>query len=171
MLASEKLWIGGLVSAAVMVLVVSAYVFSNGYLHQYPIERVTGDSSFACDVTMRNAKFSTTIQMISNSRSSTKDNQAMFDMLNSQPFTLNIDLVQTAFTCEDSLVVQRLIAYTLTQLPIATCQTSHNNSILSLGISLPAQVISVQLTLPGSRTIGAIRIGLSGPSAVSADGR
>src|ERR1700722_17264825 len=85
-----QLWIGGLVSAAVVVLVVSAYVFSNGYLHQYPIERVTGDSSFACDVTMRNAKFSTTIQMISNSRSSTKDNQAMFDMLKSQPLTLNI---------------------------------------------------------------------------------
>lgn len=158
-------------SAAILILVVSAYVSSNGYFHQYPIESITGDDSFMCDVTMRNAKFTTTTQKTSNSQRSTKDNQAMFDMLNSQPFILKIDLVQTAFTCEDSLIVQRLIGYTLTELPISSCQSSYNNSIISLAITLPVQEISVQLTLPGSRTIGAIRIGLSGPSNVSEYGR
>ncbi len=158
-------------SAAIIILVFLAYVSSNSYFHQYPIENITGDTSFMCDVKMRNAKFSTTIQKTPNSPRSTKDNQAMFDMLNSQAFILKIDLVQTAFTCEDSLIVQRLNGYTLTQLPIATCQTSYSDSILSLAIPVPVHDISVQLTLPGTRTVGAIRLGLSGPSAVSADGR
>ncbi len=109
--------------------------------------------------------------MISNSRSSTKQNQVIFTMLNSQSFTLNIDLVQTAFICNDSLIVQRLIGSTLTPLPISACQTNHNGSILSLGIALPIQATSIQLTLPGSRTIGAIRLGLGGPSAISTDKR
>jgi len=95
----------------------------------------------------------------------------MFDLLDSQPFTLNIDLVQTAFTCQDSFYIQRLIGYTVTLVPINTCKMSHNETILSLAILLPVQEISVQLILPGLKTIGAIRIGLSGPSAKSEDGR
>jgi hypothetical protein len=95
----------------------------------------------------------------------------MFDMLNSQPFTLNIDLVQTAFTCNDSLIVQRLVSYTLKDLSISSCQTSYNDSILSLTVPLPIHTVTVQLTLLGLKTIGAIRLGLSGPPAVSTDNR
>jgi hypothetical protein len=165
------MWIGGLISAAIIVLVVSAYYFSNAYLHQYPIEHVTGNSSFACDVTLRNAKFSTTTQKRWDPGRSTKQSQSMFDLLNSQPFTLNIDLVQTAFTCKDSFYVQRLIGNRVTLVPINKCKASYNETILSLNIVLPVQEISVQLILPGLKTIGAIRIGLSGPSAKSEDGR
>jgi hypothetical protein len=95
----------------------------------------------------------------------------MFELLNSQSFTLNIDLVQTAFTCQDSLYVQRLTGYKSTPLDIFRCETIHNGTILSLGILLPAHDISLQLILPGLKTIGAIRLGLSGPSAVLEDGR
>jgi hypothetical protein len=165
------MWIGGLTSAAIIVLVVSAYNFSNAYLRQYPIEHVTGDSSFACDVTLRNAKFSTTTQKRWDSRRSTKVSQSMFDLLNSQPFTLNIDLVQTAFTCEDSFYVQCLNGNSVTLMPITTCETNYNETILSLTILLPVQEISVQLILPGLKTIGGIRIGLSGPSAETHNGR
>jgi hypothetical protein len=149
----------------------SAYVFSSKYSHQYPIEKTASDSSFACDVTLRNAKFSSTAQKVSNSRSSTKDIQAMFNMLESQSFTLNIDLVQTAFTCNDSLIVQHLLGYTLTDLSVSRCETSHNDSILSLAIPLPTHAISVQLTWLGLKTVGAVRLGLSGPSAISTDSR
>jgi len=95
----------------------------------------------------------------------------MFDMLNSQSLNLNIDLVQTAFTCNDSLTVQRSVGNTLQDLSIWTCQKSHNDSILSLVIPLSSHDISVQLSLPGLKTVGAIRIGLSGLSAVSTDNR
>jgi hypothetical protein len=165
------MWIGGLISAAIIVLVVSAYYFSNAFLHQYPIEHVTHNSSFACDVTLRNAKFSTTTQKRWDPRRSTKESQPMFDLLDAQPFTLNIDLVQTAFTCEDQFYVQRLNGYQITLVPITKCETSYNETILSLGILLPAQEVDVQLVLPGLKTVGAIRIGLSGPSAEIEDGR
>ncbi|CAM4911287.1 unnamed protein product [Rotaria socialis] len=166
-----EMWIGGLASAAIIVLVVSACTFSNAYLSQYPIEHVTKNSSFACDTTLRNAKFSTTMQNTWNSRRPQDESQLIFDLLNSQPFTLNIDLVQTAFTCQDSFYVQRITTYTTIQFPIAWCQTNYNNTTLSLAIVLPVHTISVQLILPGVKTIGAIRVGLSGPSAVEEDGR
>ena len=166
-----QLWIGGLVSTGIIVLVAFAYNFSNAYFHQYPIENVTRNSSFACDVTIRNAKFSTTMQKMPESNHSTKQNQPMFDLLNSQTFYLRIDLVQTAFTCQDSLAVYRHIDNQLSPLTISTCETSYNASILSLTVLLPTHAITVQLTLPGTRTVGAIRIGLIGQSAVSEDGR
>jgi hypothetical protein len=52
-----KLWIGGLVSSAVIVLAVAAYVFSTIYYHQYPIESMNGDASFGCDTEIMNAQF------------------------------------------------------------------------------------------------------------------
>ncbi|CAF1490762.1 unnamed protein product [Didymodactylos carnosus] len=50
-----ELWIRGLISFGIIVLVSFAYWFSNYYLKQYPIEK-SGDSTFACDTSMRNAK-------------------------------------------------------------------------------------------------------------------
>ena len=166
-----QLWFGGLVSAAIIVLIISAYHFSQAYLHQYPIENVTANSSFACDVTLRNAKFSTTIQKTPSSSHSSNVKKHIFDLLNSQPFTLNIDLIQTAFTCNDSLYVQRFAGFQSTSLPISKCEMIQNETILSLAILLPVQDIRIQLILPGLKTIGAIRLGLSGPSGVFEDGR
>lgn len=111
------------------------------------------------------------MQMAPNSRNSTKQNQFMFNMLNAQSFTLNIDLIQTAFTCNDSIIVQRFLGSKLTILPISACKSSYNESILSLAIVLSSQETGIQLVLPGSRTIGAIRLGLSGPSVISIDQR
>ncbi|CAF4564475.1 unnamed protein product [Rotaria magnacalcarata] len=171
LIGEGELWVGGLASTKVLVIVISVYNFSNQYFHQYPIEQVTSDSSFACDVTLRIAKFSTTMQMTSTSHNSTKQNQVIFNMLNTQSITLNVDLIQTAFICNGSLIVQRVVGSQPTQLPISVCETSHNDSILSLAIALPTQEVGIQLTLPGSRTVGAICLGLSGPLMMSTDKR
>ncbi|CAF1543520.1 unnamed protein product [Adineta ricciae] len=167
LIGEGQLWIGGLVSAAIVVLIVSAYVFSSKYTYEYPLEQSTSASAFACDVSLRNAKFSTTLQKLPSSRSATKDIQAIFDLLNLQSFTLNIDLVQTAFTCDDTLFVQRFIGYTETNLTISSCETRFNDSILSLAIRLPVQEISLQVTLLGLKTIGAIRLGLYGSGSTT----
>ncbi|CAF3803324.1 unnamed protein product [Rotaria sp. Silwood1] len=111
------------------------------------------------------------MQKMPGSSRSTKQNQAIFDLLNSQPFELKIDLIQTAFTCQDSLLVYHLIDYALLPISISKCETKYNGSIVSLTIPLPAHVISIQLMLPGLRTVGAIRMGLFGPSTVNEDGR
>ena len=129
------------------------------------------DSSFACDATIRNAQFSTTTQRQTDSRRSSRDIQNMFDMLKKQQLTLNIDLVQTPFTCNDSFIVEHLIGFTLTPLLISDCQARSNATIISLAIAVPAHNIAVRIILPGIKTVGAIRLGLSGPAAVSADER
>ncbi|CAF2969658.1 unnamed protein product [Rotaria sp. Silwood2] len=164
-------WIGGLISIAIITLVISASTFSSAFYRQYPIETTTSESSFACDVTLRNSKFSTTLQAMPQYHNSNKQIQPMFDLLNAQQFYLKIDFIQTAFTCQDSLTIYRIIDYILHVLPITKCETSHNSSILSLTIALPAQEITIQIILPGVRTVGAIRIGLIGPSNSSQDGR
>ncbi|CAF1259843.1 unnamed protein product [Adineta steineri] len=171
LIGEGELWIGGLISAAIIVLIISAYYFSNSYLQQYPIEQVTSNSSFACDITLRNAKFTTSTQKRWAPRRTTKESQSMFDLLDAQVFTLNIDLIQTAFTCDDSFYVQRFKGSKIIIIPITKCETNHNETILSLAILLPVQEISVRLVLPGLKTIGAIRIGVSGPSTELEDGR
>ncbi|CAF1167462.1 unnamed protein product [Adineta steineri] len=171
LIGEGEMWVGGLTSASIIVLAISAYYFSNAYLDQYPVEQVTKNSTFACDVTLRNAKFSTTAQKRWDPASSTKDSQTVFDLLNAQPFTLNIDLVQTAFNCQDTFYVLRNIGYKVVQVPIKNCQLNENETIMSLTIPLPVHEISVQLVLLGLKSVGAVRIGITGPSAQDNDGR
>ena len=119
---------------------------------------------------MLNAKFSSSIQLIGLSQTVTEAN-VLANMLANQPFTLKIDLINTAFTCNDSLIVYRLYAYTLMPIRIESCSSNHNESVLSLEILLSAHEIHVQLMLPGIRTIGAIRIGFQGPGMISPDNK
>lgn len=153
-----------------IVLIVSSYIFSSKYSSKYPIEEST-DSLFACDVNIRNAKFSTTVQKVAHSRHSTKDIDQIFDLLESQLFTLNVHLIQTAFICSHPITVHRLIGSTISTLPISNCQKTLNNTILSLSIPLPTQTIYLQISLFGAKTIGAISLGLRGPSNTSDNGR
>ncbi|UJR38772.1 hypothetical protein I4U23_031437 [Adineta vaga] len=171
LIGEGEVWIGGLITTAVIVFIISAYVFSNAYLHQYPIEQLKGNNSFACDVTLRNAKFTTTTQKRWDPRRTTKESQLIFDLLDSQLFTLNIDLIQTAYTCNDQFYLQRNDGYKIISISITTCTMNYNNTILSLEIVLPIHELSVQLVLLGLKTIGAIRLGLSAPEAEIEDGK
>ncbi|CAF5147019.1 unnamed protein product, partial [Rotaria sp. Silwood1] len=51
-----ELWIGGLASIAIVLIIAMAYAFAMSYLNQYPSEKV-GPSTFAYDTTIRNTKF------------------------------------------------------------------------------------------------------------------
>ncbi|CAF1310043.1 unnamed protein product [Didymodactylos carnosus] len=170
LIGEGELWIGGLVSIAIIILLTFAYLFSHAYYYRYPIEQVGSNPWFGCQNDMRNSKFSSSMQMMGLQRI-TKENDDIFDMLDRQPFTLNIDFINTAFTCNDSIVVQRLFAYTLMSLPITSCYSTKNESIISLVIPLPSHEIYLQLILPGVRTVGAIRLGLTGPGNTSDDER
>ncbi|CAF5057318.1 unnamed protein product, partial [Rotaria sp. Silwood1] len=63
LIGEGELWVGGLISFSVVVLVSFAYAFSNAYLKQYPIESST-DFYFACHRSIRNAKFQTHLQTL-----------------------------------------------------------------------------------------------------------
>ena len=151
-----ELWVGGLASFCIIVLVSFAHIFSHLYYKQYPIE-TSSDSSFACDLSLRNARFETSVQSLSVPHSHAE--QEMFELMNNQEFILNVDFVNTLINC-DAISIQMQLGKTWSTIRWLTCQ--NKNSILSLSIPLPYQHISVQILLEDIRTIGALRIGLAG---------
>ncbi|CAF3728793.1 unnamed protein product [Rotaria sp. Silwood1] len=156
LIGEGELWVGGLASFAVVVLVSFAYGFSNSYYKQYPIETST-DSYFACDLSTRNAKFQSSLQTLG--IPPTTAEKKMFDLLNEQSFSLNIEFINTLINC-DAISIQALYGTTWLTIRWSNCQ--NNSSILYLSIPLPFQHTSVQVTLDQIQTIGALRIGLSG---------
>ena len=154
-----ELWIGGLASIAVIVLVSFAYSFSNQFLKQYPVEE-TSDSHFACDLSLKNAKFDTNLQSLS--IQGTESEQKMFELLNNQNLSLNVDFINTLIDC-NAVSLQALFGTTWNVIRWDTCL--NHNSILSLTIPLPYQHISVQILIADIQTIGALRMGLSGPES------
>jgi hypothetical protein len=157
LIGEGEFWVGGLVSFSILVLVCYAYAFSNAYLKQYPIEG-SSPSYFACDTTMRNAKFGTNIQSLA--IPITDEEKEMFNLLNNQVFTLNIDFINTLIGC-NAISIEALFGLTWTTIRWLDC--NNVNNILTLTISLPYQQVSVRITADDINTIGGLRIGLSSP--------
>ena len=152
-----ELWIGGLTSIAVIVMTIMAYVFGISYLNQYPAELV-GASSFACDVDIRNAKYESNLKALAVPVSSAE--KPIFDALNQQSFTLQLDVVNTVFSCAKLSVAQTLGSSTV-QLQMSSCQQS--NGILSARTILSEHSPTIVWTLQDIQLIGGIRIGLQAP--------
>jgi hypothetical protein len=147
----------------VIVLVVSCYVFSAKYYNSYPIE-TAGPSTYTCDTSIRNAKFTSSLQ--SSSVPVSDDFQEMIDLLNNQAFKLNVAFINTVYNCTSDPIT---LAYLLGTkwLPISTnlsCNSS--NYILSISALLPFRPITVKFNLPNIYTIGGLRIGLSAPGQI-----
>jgi hypothetical protein len=141
----------------VIVLVCFAYSFSAQFLKQYPLE-YTSDSYFACDLSLRNAKFQTNIQSLS--IPATELEQKMMDLLNNQTFNLNVDFINTLMDCS---VVSLQTLYGTRWITSRWSTCNNHNSILSLTIPLSYQKISVQIFLADIQIIGGLRVGLYGP--------
>ena len=159
LIGEGEMWIGGMVSFSVVVLIAFAYAFSTLYLQQYPIES-SHDSSFACNPNLRNSKFSTQMQVIGIPLSD--EVQPIFDLLDRQPYTLNVDFVNTLFRCQQ-VSVQQTVGTVITLITAQNC--SEHGGILSVSVALPFHAISIQIILSGPLTVGGIRTGLSGPEA------
>ena len=156
LIGEGELWVGGLASFSVIVLITFACIFSQNYVKQYPIE-TSLESSFACDTTIRNAKFQTNVQSLAIPL--TAADQKMFDLLNNQQFFLNVDFINTAISCA-AVSSEALLGTTWTAIRWSSC--GNINFTLSLTVKLPYQHISVRIYIADSKTIGAIRIGLFG---------
>lgn len=98
LIGEGELWIGGLFSFALLVLITFGFWFGSAFLKQYPIETAT-DANFACDKSLRNAKFSSNLQLLAVLRSD--EDKMMFELLDEQNWTLIIDLIQTGFRCDE----------------------------------------------------------------------
>jgi hypothetical protein len=158
-----ELWIGGLATFCVFVLLISCYVFSAQYYNSYPIE-TAGPSTYTCDTSIHNAKFSSSLQ--SSSVPVSEDIQEMVDLLNDQAVNLNVDFLNTVYNCTSDAITLTYLLGT-TWLPVSTnfsCNSS--NYILSYSALLPFRQITVNFNLPNIYTIGGLRIGLSAPGQV-----
>jgi hypothetical protein len=148
---------GGLFSFAIVVLLLFAYVFSNSYVHLYPIEKLGGNATFVCDRTLKNAQFSSGLMSISVPPND--DEAPIFVMLDAQPFTLHIDLINTLFKCID--VTIRQIKDNILPIPISFCNDT--DSGVSFSLLLPSHTINLQVLLAGTKIIAGVRISLEGP--------
>lgn len=154
------MWVGGLTTFCVLVLCISCCVFSAKYYTSYPIETAE-PSTYTCDTTLRNAQFSSSLQ--SSSIPVSTDMQEMIDLLNDQTVNLTVAFINTVYNCTSDEATLTFFSGTKL-LPISldfSCSSS--NYIVSYSALLPFRSTTVQFTLPNTRIIGGIRIGLSAP--------
>ena len=134
-----------------------AYNFAISYLNQYPSEKV-GPSTFACDETIRNAKFESSLKSLAVPESEVE--QVMFEMLDDQEFTLQVEFVNTAMSCRKVSIVE-VIEWTTSVLSRMTCR--EDNGTVTARVVLPQHSITVRIVVSEVQVVGALRVGMIGP--------
>jgi hypothetical protein len=141
---------------AVLLITAMAYYFAISYMNQYPAEKV-GPSTFACDRTIRNAKFQSTLQ--ARSVPLKTEEEPIFTMLDRQNFTLYADFFNTAIDCR-SVSMYQIIESSTTPLKNVSC--SMLNGTLFTSVDLSEHEVKIRIVLNDNKLIGAVRMGLSG---------
>ncbi|CAF4599696.1 unnamed protein product [Rotaria socialis] len=142
LVAEGEHWIGGLFTLALIVLLIQIYVFANNFVFQYPAASV-GNSNFACDVTLRNA---------------------LYDLLNNQQWTLNVNLINTVIDCS-SISLCEIIGTSSIALSVATCKNV--NSVVKTTIVLSNDAEQLQIVINDINVIGGVSVGLTGPGSTA----
>ncbi len=97
LIGNGELWFGGLISFAIIALIIYVCWFATVFVTKYPIE-TSSDADFACDTSLRNAQFSTALQLLATIKSD--EETPIFDMLDMQEFTMTVNFIQTGYTCD-----------------------------------------------------------------------
>ena len=134
-----------------------AYHFALSYLNQYPAEKV-GPSSFACDKTIRNAKFESSLRALAVPVSEVE--KPIFRALAAQEFTLHFGFINTAISCT-KFSLSEVIDSSTSPLPRMAC-TSTSGTLMG-SVILPQHAIIVRAVLDDVQLVGGLRIGISGP--------
>ena len=156
LLGDGKRVIGGLLTLPIIVLFLFTSLFSAAFLERYPIEKVTGNATFACDPTLVNAQFTSGLMTTGIPPNDVR--APIFTLLNDQSMTLDIDFINTLFKCTDVSVKE--VADAIITMPITSC--NHVNGTLSMSLELPSHNTEIRISLADKNTIGALRIRLRG---------
>ena len=151
------MWLGGIASLAVILITGMAYNFAVSYLKQYPAEKV-GPSSFACDDTIRNAKFESTLKALAVPVSEVEE--PIFEALTKQKFTLKLELINTAVPCTKISIVEVAEAFTYA---LSDVKCSEAKGTASMSVGLPQHIINLRVVINDIQLVGGLRVGLSGP--------
>ena len=150
-----ELWVGGLASFALIILLAFAYAFSGAYLQLYPIE-TSPLPTFACDATLRNAQFETSIQSLSTPRAD--EETPIFVSLDEQQFKLTVDFINTHYQC-DTISVTQTIHHNSKSL---SRECSYNRSVLSVTVVLTSHTTTLTYDFDSVLSIGGLRLSLWG---------
>ncbi|CAF1251216.1 unnamed protein product [Adineta ricciae] len=148
-----SLWFGGLVSIVLMVLLGLAVLFSYSFYYQYPITNEHEFDDNACLSNHHlNAKFETNLQFL---KQNPRELGEIFHLLDSQDFTLNIEVISKAFHCGRLLIQSAYPVSCYTRGFISYASTklfSHQTpTIIQLRGRLPIDAIRIGLTAPEIR--------------------
>lgn len=98
LIGNGELWFGGLMSFAIITLIIYCFWFGIIFTAKYPIETST-DADFACDTSLRNTQFSSLLQLLTILKSDQE--KPIFTVLDEQNFTLTLNFIQTGYTCDN----------------------------------------------------------------------
>ncbi|UJR21793.1 hypothetical protein I4U23_024868 [Adineta vaga] len=151
-----EMWLGGLASIAVILMSIMAYTFAISYMYQYPIETTQG-SKFACDSSLRNAQFQSNLQALAVPVST--EEKPIFDLLDAQNFTLQIDLLNTVTSCI-KIALYEVTDSSTTSVALLSC--SNLNGTVSTTIRLSEHALTIKAVVSDIQLIGGLRVGISG---------
>ena len=154
-----ELWVGGLVTLTVIVLIAFSYWFLTAFVRRYPIENIIEPASFSCDRSLTNAKFSTGLEVVSLPKS--VDAQPIFTLLDEQIFRLTVELINTDFMC-DAITAQENLVNNKYILVSTQCTQSLSNATTSITVAFSSHVSTIQINMTGPYYIGGIRICIRG---------
>ena len=98
LIGNGELWFGGLISFAMIVLIAYSFMFGSFFVKKYPIETST-DAEFACDPTLRNTQFTSTLQLLATIKSD--EEKPIFRLMDAQDYLMTIHFIQTGYGCEN----------------------------------------------------------------------
>jgi hypothetical protein len=169
LIGEGEMWFGGLVTFAIIVLLVFTCRFSVSFARLYPIETVPFDydEGDACHSTIPNAKFTSGLQLLSILRR--KDEEPIFKMLDEQNIILSVHFVSTGFSCQNITMQHNLEGEQRVMSNNFNCSYDDETTILSISTLLPEHMITLQFDLIGPYFIGGLYMCLSGSSDVKND--
>ncbi len=175
LIGEGELWFGGLMTFAIIVLLVFTCKFSISFARLYPIEALPSDDqgTDACHSALPNAKFTSGLQLLSILQHAV--DEPIFKMLDEQDITLSVHFVSTCFSCHNITVQQNLDEDFDEEQQVVSnnfsCSFDEETTILSVSTLLPQHMINLQFDLIGPYFIGGLYICLSGPSSVKDNGK
>jgi hypothetical protein len=170
LIGEGELWLGGLVSLSIVVLIALACKFSHAFYNLYPIEETLSDArdTVSCDSSLLNAKFTSSLQMLSTSKHI--EEQPIFKMLDSQKIILTVQFISTGFPCQSIGMQRNMGRGQRIVLHNFNCSLNNETGILIVSTVLPQHLISMQFTLTGPYFVGGLRVCFAAPSSVQSDG-
>ncbi len=166
-----QLWFGGLLTLAIITLIGFTCKFSISFVSLYPIEQVSTNARMAisCDENIRNAKFSSTLQLLSTLKRA--EEKLIFDLLDERELTLMVQFISTGFQCSSASVQENLDRGQIRPINNFSCSYQHDKSSLIISSLLPQHLVTLQFTLTGPFFVGGLRICLSGPEIQTHKGK